>query len=80
MNLSLPIPAKMTAAVIHAVAVEYRKLDAPPAAAPVPARQELSCTSVQARDTWQPAQRAPASPRAVEIIPLTPKRIGFGRG
>jgi hypothetical protein len=69
--MTLPSPARLLAAVIHAVAAEYRKLDAPPSAAPAaaPARTEINCTSASTQQAWQPAQRAPAAARA----------FGFGK-
>ncbi len=67
MNISLPDPARLLASVIHAVASEYRKLDAPPPEQPAaePARTEINNTAVSAQQAWQPPHRAPAAARAL---------------
>jgi hypothetical protein len=70
--MNVPTFARLLATVIHAVAAEYRKLDAPPPAAAEPARQEMSCTSAQVRDRWQPQQEASRNVAA-------PRAFGFGR-
>jgi hypothetical protein len=69
--VSAGLPARLLASVIHAVASEYRKLDAPPPAEPAaaPVRQEISCTSASTQQAWQQAQRPPAPARA----------FGFGK-
>lgn len=67
--MTLPSPATLIASVIHAVASEYRKLDAPPQPAAAPARQEINCTAASTQQAWQPAHRAPAAARA----------FGFGK-
>jgi len=69
--MTLPSPAALVAAAIHAVAAEYRKLDAPPPAPPdaAPGRQEINCTAASTQQAWQPSHRAPAAARA----------FGFGK-
>jgi hypothetical protein len=70
-NISLPSPARAVALVIHAVAAEYRKLDAPPPAKPAaePARTEINNTAASTQQAWQPTHRPPAAARA----------LGFGK-
>jgi hypothetical protein len=69
--MTLPTPARLLASVIHAVASEYRRLDAPPPVQPAvePARTEINCTAASTQQAWQPAHRAPAAARA----------FGFGK-
>jgi len=71
MNITLPSPARMAALMIHAVAAEYRKLDAPPPPkpAPEPARTEINNTAASTQQAWQPVHRTPAAARA----------LGFGK-
>jgi hypothetical protein len=60
--------AALVAGAAHAVAAEYRRLDAPPPPPPEPARTEINCTAASTQTTWQQtAPRPPASP------------FGFGR-
>jgi hypothetical protein len=67
--MTLPSPARLLASVIHAVASEYRKLDAAPPVQPAagPARTEINCTAASTQQSWQ--HRAPAAARA----------FGFGK-
>jgi hypothetical protein len=69
--MTLPSPARLLASVIHAVASEYRKLDAPPPAQPAaePVRQEINCTSASTQQAWHPTHSVPADARA----------FGFGK-